>query len=67
MIDYREGRDTACVGVCNALYVDVCQGCGRTAHEEIHWSIMADEEKEAVWRRILEQGWRPGVGVTDND
>lgn len=60
----RGGRDTPCVGVCNSLYVDNCQGCGRTATEDSFWSVMSPEEKDAVWARIIQQGWRPGVGLT---
>lgn len=61
MNNIRQKRDTPCVGVCNTLYVDVCQGCGRTAQEESNWSILTNEEKDAVWRRIIGQGWKPGV------
>lgn len=60
----RGGRDTPCVGVCNSLYAEYCQGCGRTAHEDSFWSVFSEEEKSAVWERIIKQGWRPGVGIT---
>lgn len=59
----RNGRDTPCVGVCNTLYVDVCQGCGRTAQEEANRSILDESEKSVVWDRIIKLGWRPGIGV----
>lgn len=63
MKDIRQGRDTPCVGVCNTLYADVCQGCGRTAQEEATWTVMSEQEKDVVWNRIIALGWRPGTGV----
>lgn len=55
--DIRQGRDTPCVGVCNVLYADVCQGCGRTVEEEAFWSVMDEDEKTAVWERIVPLGY----------
>lgn len=65
MIDHiRQGRDTPCVGVCNLLYADSCQGCGRTVEEEAFWSVMDEDEKNAVWYRVItELGWKPGKGI----
>lgn len=60
----RQGRDTPCVGVCNTLYVDVCQGCGRTALEEAMWSVMSEADKDKVWVRLITiQNWKPKRGV----
>ena len=59
----RAGRDSPCVGVCNTLYSDTCQGCGRTAQEDSHWSTFTDQQKAAVWDRIIGQGWKPGIGI----
>lgn len=61
--DLRQGRDTPCVGVCNLLFAEVCQGCGRTVMEESNWTAMTPQEKDAVWARILTQGWQPGKGI----
>ena len=63
MTDPPDGRDTPCVGVCNTLYADTCQGCGRTAQEEFEWVTMTAEQKDAVWARLLAQGWKPRKGV----
>ena len=55
--------ETPCVGVCNTLYVDNCQGCGRTLMEDANWSVMTSDEKREVWARILKQGWKPNTGI----
>lgn len=49
--------DTPCVAVCSTTFDDVCRGCGRTVVEVAHWVSMSDEQKEAVWQRILTQGY----------
>ena len=49
--------DTPCVAVCSTTFDDVCRGCGRTVVEVAHWVSMSAEHKEAVWQRILAQGY----------
>jgi predicted Fe-S protein YdhL (DUF1289 family) len=52
-----ERPDTPCVAVCSTLFDDVCRGCGRTADEVSQWVVMTQEQKDAVWERILVQGY----------
>jgi predicted Fe-S protein YdhL (DUF1289 family) len=52
-----ERPDTPCVAVCSTTFDDVCRGCGRTVVEVAHWVSMTAEQKEAVWERILSQGY----------
>ena len=49
--------DTPCVAVCSTTFDEVCRGCGRTVVEVAHWVSMTAEQKEAVWQRILAQGY----------
>lgn len=49
--------DTPCVAVCSTTFDDICRGCGRTVIEVAHWVSMTPEQKEAVWVRILAQGY----------
>jgi len=49
--------DTPCVAVCTTTFDEVCRGCGRTVDEVAQWVFMTREQKEAVWRRIIEQGY----------
>lgn len=42
-----------CVNKCK-LQDKVCLGCGRTLKEIRKWSIMTDEEREAVFSRLKE-------------
>jgi len=49
--------DSPCVAVCSTLFDDTCRGCGRTVMEVSNWVFMTDEEKGAVWERILAQGY----------
>ena len=48
-----------CVGICSACFDDVCRGCGRTLTEISNWLFMSDAERQAIWRRVLAQGWQP--------
>ena len=52
-----ERPDTPCVAVCSTTFDDICRGCGRTVVEVAHWVSMTAEQKEAVWQRILAQGY----------
>lgn len=50
-------RDSPCVAVCSTLYDEICRGCGRTVMEVANWVFFSEEEKRAVWDRILSQGY----------
>jgi predicted Fe-S protein YdhL (DUF1289 family) len=52
-----ERPDTPCVAVCSTTFDEICRGCGRTVIEVAHWVSMSEEQKEAVWQRILAQGY----------
>jgi predicted Fe-S protein YdhL (DUF1289 family) len=52
-----ERPDTPCVAVCSTTFDEICRGCGRTVIEVAHWVSMTSEQKEAVWVRILAQGY----------
>jgi predicted Fe-S protein YdhL (DUF1289 family) len=52
-----ERPDTPCVAVCSTTFDEICRGCGRTVVEVAHWVSMTPEAKEAVWVRILAQGY----------
>jgi len=49
--------DSPCVAVCSTTFDDVCRGCGRTVAEVANWVFFTQEEKDAVWERILAQGY----------
>jgi predicted Fe-S protein YdhL (DUF1289 family) len=49
--------DTPCVAVCSTTFDEVCRGCGRTVAEVAQWVALPAQQKEAVWRRISEQGY----------
>ena len=51
-----DASDSPCIGVCTTLYDDVCQGCGRTLGEVSNWVFLSQEEKDAVWKRIRDDG-----------
>jgi predicted Fe-S protein YdhL (DUF1289 family) len=53
----RERPDTPCVAVCSTTFDEICRGCGRTVAEVAHWVSMTAEQKDAVWERILAQGY----------
>ena len=52
-----DDRDSPCVAVCSTLYDDICRGCGRTVMEVANWVFFSEEEKRAVWKRILAEGY----------
>ena len=53
----KERPDTPCVAVCSTTFDDVCRGCGRTVAEVAEWVFMSKEQKDAVWIRILAEGY----------
>ena len=52
-----ERPDTPCVAVCSTTFDDICRGCGRTVAEVADWVFMSDQQKDAVWTRILSEGY----------
>jgi predicted Fe-S protein YdhL (DUF1289 family) len=52
------------VAICSTLFDDVCRGCGRTVMEVSNWVFMNKEEKQAVWVRILAEGYPKKPGET---
>lgn len=55
--DPLQRPDTPCVAVCSTLFDDICRGCGRTVGEVAQWVFMNQAEKDAVWTRILAEGY----------
>ena len=49
---------TPCVGLCSTTFDAICRGCGRSADEVRDWLWLDDTARDAVWRRLLAQGWR---------
>ena len=45
---------TPCIGICSTTSIGdvICRGCKRYAFEVIDWNAYADEQKEAVLKRI---------------
>lgn len=56
MSELHDRPDSPCIGVCSTLFDDVCKGCGRTASEVSNWVFFTEEEKAAVWKRIVQDG-----------
>ncbi len=47
-------KRTPCIGICSTTYGDlVCRGCKRFAHEIVQWNSFAENQREAVWQRLL--------------
>jgi predicted Fe-S protein YdhL (DUF1289 family) len=43
------------VGICSTTYGDlVCRGCKRFSHEIVQWNAFEDDQRQAVWHRLLE-------------
>jgi len=57
-VNLKDLPDSPCVGICTTLFDDVCRGCGRTAQEVAQWVFLSDEEKHAVWQRIIAEGMK---------
>lgn len=48
-------RRTPCIGICSTTYGDlICRGCKRFAHEIVQWNGFDDDQRGAVWRRLLD-------------
>ena len=49
-----------CISVCRMDAVTGwCEGCFRTLDEIAGWGMMADEEKRAVWRELVQRASQP--------
>jgi predicted Fe-S protein YdhL (DUF1289 family) len=47
-------KRTPCVGICSTTYGDlVCRGCKRFSHEIVQWNAFEDDQRQAVWERLL--------------
>ena len=47
------GLPSPCVGVCRMDAASgLCLGCWRTLDEIAHWSVLDEEEKQAIWRAL---------------
>ena len=52
-----------CKRLC-ALQDNVCEGCGRTIKEIEAWRWMSNQEKQAVWERLVD---RQGENLSQDD
>ena len=41
-----------CIDICEFKHA-VCKACGRTQTEKKQWKLLAPQEKQAVWDRVL--------------
>lgn len=44
-----------CVSICALDQNDVCIGCQRTGEEILRWTMMTDEERREVLRKVAER------------
>jgi uncharacterized protein len=56
MSNLHDLPDSPCIGVCSTLFDEVCKGCGRTAVEVSNWVFYSEDEKRAIWNRIVGEG-----------
>lgn len=42
-----------CIDECEFNRKDICKACGRTHQEKKEWKRLSDDEKQAIWTRIL--------------
>ncbi|MAM89701.1 DUF1289 domain-containing protein [Allohahella sp. A8] len=42
-----------CIDICEFDKQAVCKACGRTKQEKKAWKQFSDDEKQAVWDRVL--------------
>lgn len=43
-----------CIDICKFDSHGLCLGCGRTKQEKKSWNKLDDQEKHAIWLRILD-------------
>ena len=49
-----------CISVCRMdAATGFCEGCFRTLEEIAAWSMMADDDKRAVWRELVQRARQP--------
>ena len=45
--------ESPCINSCKLnKKTNICEGCGRTIEEIIHWEFMTNEEKEVIIKRV---------------
>jgi predicted Fe-S protein YdhL (DUF1289 family) len=55
-LDPEDPVRSPCINVCRIdPDTGLCEGCYRTLDEIAAWSSMADDEKRAVWKRLVER------------
>ncbi len=42
-----------CIDICEFNKHDICKACGRTHEEKKSWKRLSDEDKQAIWTRVL--------------
>ena len=49
-----------CISVCRMdAGTGLCEGCFRTLDEVASWGMMADDDKRAVWRELVQRAQQP--------
>jgi predicted Fe-S protein YdhL (DUF1289 family) len=49
-----------CISICRMDAVTgLCEGCFRTLEEIAGWGMMADDDKRAVWRDLVQRAQQP--------
>lgn len=58
MTEFNSARaDSPCIKICSLTVDGLCYGCGRSSDEITRWTDMAQEEREAIWDRVISQGY----------
>ncbi|WP_022961669.1 DUF1289 domain-containing protein [Halopseudomonas pelagia] len=42
-----------CIDICKFNRHDICKACGRTYEEKKSWKRLSDQDKQAIWTRVL--------------
>ena len=59
-VDGARRVPSPCISVCRMDAVTgLCEGCFRTLDEVAAWGMMPDEEKRAVWKRLVQRAQQP--------
>lgn len=54
-----------CIDICEFNKHDICKACGRSHEEKKTWKRLSDEQKQAIWIRVLaSHGSGPGKQAT---
>lgn len=43
-----------CIDICEFNKQHVCKACGRTQEEKKSWKRLSDQDKQAIWTRVLQ-------------